>query len=289
MNSTLNLGTTAASSSTPVLFKLAKMLQHRNMRGAYRVLHALRRYWKHSLPVYALSSQISLAVPIGRKEHCWDLEDLLSYEKELINLFCESVDRLTNVTLIDCGADIGLFSALVCAQSQSICRILAFEPNPEIQGVFQRNIVGLPNGTPYALAVSNFTGFGKLEQPTYDNSDHARYIVPTQAGIPVVTIDSLNLSCGNLAIKIDVEGGELNVIRGAQETIRNAAECVLTLEVHPAVCRRTGIGPAESVWLLESIRPFRFTVAETGETFHQAGNLTDTNAIRNLVCVTDGR
>jgi FkbM family methyltransferase len=172
------------------------------------------------------------------------LKDILGYEKQLIDLFCTSVNRLADVTLFDCGADIGLFSALVCVQCENVRRVLAFEPNPDIQGVFQRNISQLPKGTPYTLAISDFSGFGKLERPTYDSSDHARYLAQAACGIRVETIDSLNLSGGDIAIKIDVEGGELNVIRGAQETIRNASSCVLTLEVHPTVCRRTGVSPA---------------------------------------------
>lgn len=273
-------------SRPPALFRFAKMLQHRNIRGSYRFLNASLRYWKNCNLTYSLSSRVTLTVPIGRKEHCWDLKDVLGYENQLVDAFCAAIGSLANVTLFDCGADIGLFSALVCARCDRVGRVLAFEPNPDIKELFQRNVACLPNGKPYNLAVSDFTGFGKLERPAYDGSDHARYLTQAPSGIPVITIDSLNVFGGDVAIKIDVEGGELNVIRGARETIGKAAGCVLTLEVHPKVCRRTGIGPAASMAFLESIRPFRFMVAETGQWVKATDNITDPNRILNLVCTT---
>jgi FkbM family methyltransferase len=274
-------------SRPPALFRFAKMLQHNNIRGSYRFLNASLRFWKNCNLRYSLSSTVSLTVPIWRKEHCWDLKDVLGYERQLIDAFCVAIGSLTNVTLIDCGADIGLFSALVCARSSRIDRVRAFEPNPDIKEFFQRNITSLPDGRPYNLAVSDFTGYGKLERPIYDSSDHARFLAPAQNGIPVITIDSLNEFGGNVAIKIDVEGGELNVIRGARKTIAQATGCVLTLEVHPTVYMRTGVGPAVSMVFLESIRPFRFMVAETGQWVRATDNIVDPDKIVNLLCITN--
>jgi hypothetical protein len=70
---------------------------------------------------------------------------------------------------------------------------------------------------------------------------------------------------GDVAIKLDLEGGELEALKGAAETIAAARECVITVEVHPAVAKRIERDPVESLQFLESVRPFHFLVAETGE------------------------
>jgi hypothetical protein len=112
-------------------------------------------------------------------------------------------------------------------------------------------------------AVSSFTGTGRLEVPDYDNSDHARFLVPGAGPLEVVTIDNFGVRSGDVAIKIDVEGGELEVLHGAAETISAARNCVITLEAHPRVAMRTNRDPVECLKFLQSLRPFHFVIAET--------------------------
>ena len=274
------------NSSTPVLFRLLKRLHRRKLRGSYRLLQTCRPLWASCVPVYSLPSHVRVAVPIGRKENCWDITDILDYESELIHAFCAALAPLSDVTLFDCGADIGVFSALVCSRCDRIRRVLAFEPNPDIQDVFQQNILSLPNGEPRAVALGNFAGFGKLERPAYDDSDHARYLVPSTQGFPLVPLDSFRAFGGNIAIKIDVEGGELDVICGAVETIHRASECVLTLEAHPSVCERTRRRPNDCMTFLASIRPFRFLVAETGRWVETSEDIIDPGRPLNIVATT---
>ena len=277
-------------SGTPISFRLVKLLRRKNVRGSYRLLQAFLPCWAGCVPVYLLSSNVRLAVPIGRKENCWDLRDVLQYESELIAAFCSALDSLSNVTLFDCGADIGLFSALVCSRCDRIARVLAFEPSPDVQDLFRQNISSLPNGEPHATALGSFTGFGRLERPGYDDSDHARYVVPSDRGLPVVPLDAFRVFGGDVAIKIDVEGGELDVIRGAAETIRRASHCVLTFEVHPRVCKRTHVGPKDCMAFLGSIRPFRFVVAETGRWVVESDDIltNDSDRMVNIVARTTG-
>jgi FkbM family methyltransferase len=115
-------------------------------------------------------------------------------------------------------------------------------------------------------AVSCFKGNGRLEFPDYDRSDHARYLVPGDGPLEVVTIDSFGVRSGNVAIKIDVEGGELDVLKGAAQTISSARACLVTVEANPRATRRTKRDPVECLRYLRSLRPFRFVIPETGET-----------------------
>lgn len=49
----------------------------------------------------------------------------------------------------------------------------------------------------------------------------------------MVTIDSFGVRGGYVAIKIYVEGGELEVLKGAAETISSARKCVISVEANP--------------------------------------------------------
>lgn len=274
-------------STTSRLFRLAKRLSHKNIRGFNLLQRACLPCWANQIITYPLSAAISLAVPIGRKEHCWDLQNILEYEHDLVVAFCAALSVRSSVTLFDCGADIGLFSAVVCSRGDRIARVLAFEPNPEVREIFYSNVASLPNGEAHALAISNFEGFGKLERPNYASwSDHARYLVPAPVGLPVTTIDSFKIFGGDIAIKIDVEGGELEVLQGAKETIRHASHCVLTLEAHPQVYERTGVGPSAGMEFLESIRPCRFMVAETGQWVKSTDVIIDPKRVLNVLAIT---
>ncbi len=68
----------------------------------------------------------------------------------------------------------------------------------------------------------------------------------------------------SLVIKVDVEGGELAVLRGAARTIAAAQNVILAIEAHPDVTARTGVDPVECLQLLSSFRTFRFNIGETG-------------------------
>jgi hypothetical protein len=55
------------------------------------------------------------------------------------------------------------------------------------------------------------------------------------------------------------------VIRGAKQTIAKSPRVIVAIEAHPLVAARTGIDPINVLQELAAIRPFRFTVCETGQ------------------------
>ena len=276
----------ARNAPPPFLFRCFKALKRRHVRGAHRMLLVWQRLHGGCLVLYPLSSRVNVAVPINRMENAWELPDILAYEQDLIRTCCSALAPLTNVTLLDCGADIGLFTALLCARCDRIARVVAFEPNSRVEQVLRHNLNQFPRSEVHMAAVSNFVGRGRLLAPAYDLGDHARFLVSAAQGVPVMTVDSLRLFGGNLLLKIDVEGEELHVLQGARETICRAAHCLLTLEAHPQVCRRTGIAPNQCLAFLASLRPFRFTIAETGRQVKPNEQILDSIRVFNLVAVS---
>jgi FkbM family methyltransferase len=230
-------------------------------------------------------------VPLWRNP--MELKDVVHYESALIDLFCSRISRMKDGILFDCGADIGIFSSAVCARSGSISNVisnvLAFEPNADAFPWLEKNMAALPiPARALGCAVANFVGTGKLESPGYDQDYTARFLVPGDGPISVTTIDTFRNFERSIAIKIDVEGGEVDVLSGAGETIRSATACVIAIEAHPEVARRTGRDPVECLRFLESIRSFQFTVAESGENIStgrpviQAGQ----TEVHNIVCAS---
>jgi len=254
-------------SRTPLLLRLAKTMTRFRIRGGHRLVRIFEQLGMLNLVVqYQLGRGVSLSVPLFRPDNCWDQRDIENYETKLIDSFCRLLEPLSDVALFDCGADIGTFSALVCAHTSRVARVIAFEPNPDVAAFMKRNLSQLQvSSHAITKAVSCSKGTGRLEVPEYDDSDHARFLVPGEGPLEVVTIDSIGVRGGDVAIKIDVEGGELEVLKGAAETISSARRCVITVEANPRVAARTKRDPVECLKFLESLRIFRFVIAETSE------------------------
>jgi FkbM family methyltransferase len=258
------------SNRAPLLFRVAKALERRGIRGSSRILRSLRLGGSLDRPVeFHLGGGIDIVVPIARNEY--DGFDLDTYEADLLHLLAEYVRKLSNVTLIDVGADIGVFSLKLLAGAPCVRNIIALEPNGEGFRWLELNLsrLDIPARAIHAAA-ANFQGKGRLAKPESrwragGAENHTQFFLePCPEGdIEVTTIDSLAGLPQDLVIKVDVEGGELAVLRGATATISRAANVIVVIEAHPAVAARTGVDPVECLRLLESLRPMRFTLGET--------------------------
>ncbi|TNE57087.1 MAG: FkbM family methyltransferase [Alphaproteobacteria bacterium] len=248
----------------PFLFKLASCLAGRKIRGAYRIYHsALRLNDAQAIYPFTLPDKTTLWAPLD-----WPgiihPQVFARYEPDAIEAFSNLANQTgCPVHLIDCGADIGVFTRLTMCQLDNLSSITAIEPNPRSYAILEKNLseTELPTRA-ICGAVSNFSGYGRLVAPKSDTHAHAMYIEesagPTQT--PICRIDDLDLPPGDtIAMKVDVEGAETKVLMGAQRTLKEAAHFVLQIEAHPQVCRRTGSDPVEFLQLISEIRPVTCT------------------------------
>ncbi len=129
---------------------------------------------------------------------------------------------------IDIGANIGLFS-LVAASKEPKVKTVAFEPNPKLFAILMENA----NANDFCItceskAISDKCSTSEFYVP---ESDMSGSLEPdfSERHRAVHTVSTVTLDAyieeharpGSLLLKIDVEGHEQSVLRGARETLRN--------------------------------------------------------------------
>lgn len=141
-------------------------------------------------------------------------------------------------TAIDAGANVGIWSVLAAAEMPASARILAVEPAPgsyEVLADCARVSEGPARIVPVHAALGDHVGTAHLEidglyAPTNRLTQSASH---HSVEVPLSTIDALvqEYALTPAAIKIDVEGAELLVLRGARHTMREVGPA-FALELH---------------------------------------------------------
>lgn len=127
-------------------------------------------------------------------------------------------------TFVDVGANVGGYSVRAAAFDM---KVYAFEPNPHNLKLLQRNI----EINKVTVDVLPFALGSKPQKARLQPQGGVSRIVKDE-GIEVEmrTLDSFDLPAADL-LKIDVEGYELEVVKGARETLRKYRP-VLMIEMH---------------------------------------------------------
>jgi FkbM family methyltransferase len=137
---------------------------------------------------------------------------------------------------IDVGAHVGYYTLLA---SKIAKEIISIEPNPFNYKLLKFNlrINKIKNAYALNIAASNYNGESGIFIPKLkgriatDESKLDNNI--NKIKIRVVKLDGLLLKIGKNpdVIKIDVEGSEMQVLEGLQETLRKGVKCLM-IEVH---------------------------------------------------------
>ncbi|MBM3442308.1 MAG: FkbM family methyltransferase [Bacteroidetes bacterium] len=175
-----------------------------------------------------------------------------SFETEMLDLFCS---RLTpGATVIDVGANVGMYAMAASRLVGPQGRVLAYEPDPVTYAALCRNLEmnGCANVRAFPLALSDRAGWVSLSVPdvvqarfTYGDSYHSMTPVAegVEGGIECVALDDhlagLGIACADV-MKVDVEGAELSCLRGASGLLSAAGHPFLMLECDEALCARFG-------------------------------------------------
>jgi FkbM family methyltransferase len=138
----------------------------------------------------------------------------------------EVLARLADPALlaIDAGANIGAMTGALASRAGEVW---AFEPHPEVFRTLEANIrrfAGLPGFAPtraFDLALSDADGEARLESPEGFAANRGLGRLTAGGGIPVRTtrLDGLLGERAVGVMKVDVEGHELAVLRGAVDAL----------------------------------------------------------------------
>lgn len=151
-------------------------------------------------------------------------------------------------TLFDVGANHGAFALAYCAAGEGN-RAVAFEP--------AREPLDLLAGAAAESGVSDRivpvqAWVGDAEGETSGGIDASGFFNPGVSSgartVPVTTLDAYAARTGQTPalLKIDVDGAELSVMRGAARILREARPVVF-LEIHHDLLERDGIDPVDVV------------------------------------------
>lgn len=136
--------------------------------------------------------------------------------------------------VFDVGANIGL-TAMIFAKKAG--RVHAFEPSPRALHMLRRNVGGIANVEIHAVAISDTPGTLHFdEKAALDGSA----VSETGAmSVPAITLDSLGIDAD--FIKIDVEGFEEQVLRGAMGQLARGIPVMFEGHSQAEVDRNLGI------------------------------------------------
>ncbi len=164
------------------------------------------------------------------------------YEVGLTTMLLEHLSP--GATFLDVGAHFGYFSLLASALVGRTGAVHAFEPTPSTYVVLSQNVRRSPNITAVNQAMYNvpstlqlndygveFSAYNSLFRPRL-REEQRRHVAGRVCPVVATTIDRY-VGEHNLVphfIKIDVENLELEVLEGAEETLRRRG-ATITIEV----------------------------------------------------------
>ena len=159
--------------------------------------------------------------------------------------------------VMDIGANIGYTASILARAVDSDCKVYAFEPEPFNFKILQQTALQPESEgkvIPMQMAVGATQGTIDLWVNDRHHADHR--IVTEQfrsahpdskkVSVSLVSIDSfLKSNPGYVSfVKIDVQGYELAVCQGMQETLRQNPDITVVLEFMPSAMRELGFEPS---------------------------------------------
>jgi FkbM family methyltransferase len=142
--------------------------------------------------------------------------------------------RIRPKTVIDVGANLGNHSHFFASKG---AQVVAFEPSKANFALLEQNLKS-GGGRSFNVAIGRTSGFAEIVFIAGDmGSTHVRGAMALESDasspselVALEPLDTFKINSADL-VKIDVEGYELEVLAGAEETLRRCRPCVW-LELH---------------------------------------------------------
>jgi FkbM family methyltransferase len=160
------------------------------------------------------------------------------------------------MTVVDVGANVGVYTSLFAQLVGSSGRVIALEPAPDNWRALNKALTTnrWNNVEIYQVAAAEESGRMHFERSSYNSGNNALCLESSRDGtesVEVVRLDDLLAGRRVDFIKIDVQGWEAAVLRGGEQTLQRNRPLRLRTEVWPAGLSRAGSSPDEVAELLE--------------------------------------
>ncbi len=254
---------------------LATLLKPFNFRGKARLLHSLcPKYDVRKARIFGYWTHLDLQNFIERSIYLHIFEP---YESALARSYLRP-----GMTFVDAGANIGYYTLMASSIIGDAGHVYAFEPSPyavgKLKETVRENDIGNVTITEAAL------GDAKGEAAIYlskSRANHTPTMIENDGGRPhMIRVEMLDEFLEKHSIsrvdllKIDVEGFEPNIIRGAQRALTAGKVAVILCEFNEHWLLRNH---SSSVHLMELLASFGFR--SVGQEFNRR------DAIQNLFLI----
>jgi FkbM family methyltransferase len=179
-----------------------------------------------------------------------------------------------DMTLVDIGANVGLYTALAMHSLNADGRIVSVEPRPQSFGFLERNIVENrradgPRADALNMAAAAEPGARLLFQNPENKADNRLYAgsdqnwegIEVESGPLDAQLESLGIQQVNF-VKADVQGYEQMALRGLRQTLHRSERVILMTEFWPKGLRDAG---GDAYGYLEELAGFGFQLYELKE------------------------
>jgi FkbM family methyltransferase len=255
-------------------------------RGKLRLVEAI---WRSAIGVHG-TQRLAHLQHGGLKMPC-NIDELLqrqiyffgTYYLERRLLDCWEYFARKSDMIFDVGANVGIYSLAALAASPRAV-VHAFEPTPEIAGALQKtaDFNNLTTLHVHAVAVLEKTGRATLrrfrgQSDGRGDNGGMNFVTTEITGSAAETVEAVSLDqlCSDHAIlqidllKIDVQGHEATVLKGASDLLRNGKIKTIFLELNKTK-GATGTPAVEAIDLL-SAAGYWFAAPERPSQFRRAG------------------
>jgi FkbM family methyltransferase len=211
--------------------KVASTFSH---RGYNSCANLLRKTLPQRDIAIKLNPDATFEFPYGDGYWSKLLNRSFSYEDELELLFRDSVS--VDYTLIDCGANFGYWSVLISSRPYGSHKAIAIEPSSQNFAKLANNAE--INGGRFEVmkcAIGAARGTARLSGTKHEAFSIAGKAAGRSEEVPVIALDNL-LDDGRISpdgkylIKLDVEGVEIEAIKGGTRLLQG--DSVLLCEEH---------------------------------------------------------
>jgi FkbM family methyltransferase len=177
------------------------------------------------------------------------------------------------MTVVDVGSNLGLYTVLLSRLVGPAGHVLSFEPDPDLFSLLQQSsrLNCCQNLTAHNLALGSNHGRLTLQTTVINAGDN--YLGEGRSRIfrrsietRVAPFDELVLDRVPDFVKIDVQGWELEVLRGMTRVLESNSGIKVVFEYWPEGLRRAGFMADDIIGFFKK-RNFQLYIAKTGERF----------------------